>query len=506
MAIDLSSVNLWPRRHVIAMLAAMGCIALLPSRVSGADTWTEIRTRNFTVLANGSTGEARKLAWQLEQIRAALVKAIPWARVDLDRPVVVLAVNNEQKMRAIAPRFWEGPGDSKPVSVWSSGADRYYLAIRSDVQAEDKRNINPHMTAYFSYISLVVRQSLEVEMPFWFTRGLTGLLSNTIVRDSFLLVGSPIPWHVRYLQDGTRLRLSALVAATRDSREATGDNLYRFDAQAWAFVHFLMFDANGSRAAQMNEFFRLVSSGVAADLALAKALGNVEQLETAFITYINRGLFGYVELPVDGSAKKEAFAERVLPPVEAASVLALFHTAMRRPVEARAAIAEARKIDERAADTYLAEALLLNSEGNRENARTALARAVAEGTTSGYAYYELARMQSQGTADRSALLEREKLLLRATELNPRSPSALSLLADVRSALGGPDAIEIAARAITLAPSEPGLRLNAARILWRAGRRAEALKAIEAALAVASNDEDRRRARELQAAIERDKPQ
>jgi hypothetical protein len=114
----------------------------------------------------------------------------PWARVDLDRPFVVLAVDNDAKMRALLPAYAKRPTESQPVSVWVSG-DRHYLAIRSDVQAEDRSELNPHVHAYFSYTSLILRQSLDARMPVWFMRGLAGLLSNTIVRDSFILVGPP---------------------------------------------------------------------------------------------------------------------------------------------------------------------------------------------------------------------------------------------------------------------------------------------------------------------------
>ena len=117
-----------------------------------ADTWIEIKAPHVTVMANGGTGDARTLAWQIEQIRAVLVKILPWVKVSLDRPFVALAVNNDGRMRALAPTYWQQGGGAKPVSVWVTGRDRHYLAIRSDEKAEDRRHINPHNHAYFSYV------------------------------------------------------------------------------------------------------------------------------------------------------------------------------------------------------------------------------------------------------------------------------------------------------------------------------------------------------------------
>lgn len=501
--------RLTTRRRILGpalCLAAIAGSGWRPVAAHAADTWTEVKSANLTVLANGSTGEARKLAWQLEQMRSALAGVLPWARVDLDRPFVVLAVDNEQKMRALLPGYWERPGGIRPASVWVTGMDGHYLAIRNDLNAEDRRNINPHVNAYFSYASLVIQQSLDRDMPFWFERGLAGILSNTIVRESSLSVGAPIPWHIQSVRDGTRLRLSELVAMTDDARALNGDALGQFDAQAWAFVHFLMFADQGARAPKLNQFFKLVATGTPADAALAEAIGKVEQLEADFIGYLRRSVFSYMQMALDASVKREGFAARTMTPAEAASALALFQTAMRRPVEARAAIEAARKGGGPAPDTYVAESLLLSREQKGDEARAALARAVAEGSSSAFAYYELARLEWRADAGHDALVAREQLLTRATTLNPRHARAFAMLGDTRALLGDVDAATAVARAVALEPAEFDHRLTAARVLFRLGRRAEALKTIEIAIALADGDDDRRRARELQQVIERQKPE
>jgi hypothetical protein len=48
-------------------------------------------------------------------------------------------------------------------------------------------------------------------------------------------------------------------------------------------------------------------------------------------------------------------------------------------------------------------------------------------------------------------------------------------------------------------------VTGARILWRAGMRADALKAVQVALSLATDAAARQRAQELQQAIEREKP-
>jgi tetratricopeptide (TPR) repeat protein len=499
----VSGVSRFTAATVIS--AVVATLSVSRNAAWAADAWTEIKAPHVTVMANGGTRDARTLAWQLEQIRAVLVKILPWAQVNLDRPLHVLAVNSEPRMRALLPSYWQERRDAKPVSVWVSGPDRHYLAIRSDEKAEDRTYINPHVNAYFSYVSLVIQNSRQAAMPLWFTRGLAGVLSNTIVRESEVLVGPPIPWHLRELRERPRLRLTALVGATSESPEARGDRMPQYDAQAWAFVHFLLFGDEGARAVKLNQFFTLVNSGSEHAAAHAEAFGPIDQLESHFVRYLGQEIFTFGKMPIDESVRREKFAERILPAGDASSILALFHVAMRQAPEARAAIAEARKAGGTVGDSHFAEALLLRSEGNEDAVRPLLERASAAGSTAAYAYYELARLLWRPDSDSDSLVTMEKLLRRAAELNPQWSWTFALLASVRAQLDQDDALDFAVRAIRLAPAESSHRLTAGLVLLRAGRHAEALAAVEAAIKLAETDDDTRRARQLQNAIEKSKP-
>ena len=78
---------------------------------------------------------------------------------------------------------------------------------------------------------------------------------------------------------------------------------------------------------------------------------------------------------VDAGVDREKFPVRVVPPAESWSDRALFHTVMRRPEEARAAIVEARKLDANSPGAYVADGLLFDSESKHDEAKAAYARA-----------------------------------------------------------------------------------------------------------------------------------
>jgi tetratricopeptide (TPR) repeat protein len=499
------TVRLHVSRRVLGIMFALLGAADFPGApaLARAEQWIEVKSPNVTVTSSAGAGNTKTLAWQLEQVRSAVKTLWPWAHVDLDRRFTVLAVDNEQGMRALVPRYWEKGGGGHPASVWVSGPDQHFLAIRTDVQADGNAHINPHITAYFSYVSLILDQSVDAEIPMWLSRGLAGVLSNTLVRDSDLLIGAPIPWHLEQLRDGRRLHLPELLKATRQSRQLSGDDGQRlFDAESWAFVHYLMFGNQAARAAQLNQFFKRVSAGTAADSAFSESLGEPEDLETGFLVYMKQSIFSYAQLKVDVSVTREGFSQRTLAPAESASMRALFHVAMERPVEARAAITDARKADSAAPESHVAEGLLLDQEGKAEEATAAFTRAVSAGSTSSYAHYRLASLRWTPGTDQATLHEIEKLLARAVALNSRNADAYAMLAEVRTILGNTESLGLAIRAAQLEPSNPRHRIVVGRILLRQKRYDEALKAAEAAVSLARTPAQIQAGRELQQAIQR----
>lgn len=477
-------------------------IALCTPGLHAADQWIEVKSPHFTVMSNAGASRAKSVGWQLEQIRSAIAVWWPWARVDLNKPMTVLALRDEATMKTLAPEYWEKKGRVHPSSVWVTGPDQHYMAIRTDVEAEDRQNINPYFTSYFSYVSLVLQQSVDRELPLWFSRGLSGVMSNTLVHENEILIGAPIPWHLERLRERDRLPLAALVKVTRDSPEfRTDQGLELFDAESWALVHFLLYGENGARAASLGRYATLVATGTEPDVAFREALGGVEQLDGPLTTYVTRNLFSFRKLAVDASTKREGFTVRALGAADAATARALFHVAMRRPVEARAAIADARTAAADAPDGFLAEALMLDREGKRDDAIAAFTRAVDAGSTNPYAPYRLAMLLWQPQMDHDTQVRIEKLLGQAIALNKRNAAAYARFGEIRAVLGSGEPMPYVAQAITLEPGEPSHRLTAARVLWRQKKYGDALKQAQTAAALARTEEERNNATQMVAAIE-----
>ncbi len=490
-----------PRRMVRrlrpALIGALALWALAIADVDAADDWIEVKSPHFTLTSNAGERSTRRLAWQLEQMRGAMTAIWAWMKPDLNRPLSVIVLKDESSMREFAPEFWEKRGGVRPASLWASGPDQHYLAIRTDVEVDDQITLNPYVMAYFSYAGLVLDQSLDRDLPFWLKRGLTGILSNTIVRDDRVLFGPIIPWHLQALRERQRIPLARLFALDGRSPELKQSaSLQLYDAQTWALVHFLMFGDQGKRAPQLNAFIKLVAGGKDPGTAFTESMGAVDALDGALMAYVQRQAFAYKQVNVDVSVEREKFPVRKLSPAESISSRAVVHAVMGRPVEGRAAIAQARKADANDAAAYVAEALILDREDKTEEARAAYRKAVELGTTSAYAHYRLASLIWRPAPTAETLKEIDGLLSKAVDRNVRYADAYAWLGEIRAASGSGDGIALIRRAITLEPREAPHRLRAPGVLLRQGKLAEARVDAQAALALAGNDGERSEAQEL----------
>jgi tetratricopeptide (TPR) repeat protein len=476
-------------------------LLVAPSNLLAAErAWNEVRSDHFVVVSDAGEKSARALLWELEQFRASIKSFWPWAHVDPDRPILVLAARDEAAMKALAPQYWEQKGAIRPAAVFQTGPQRHYIALRADLKVDDKGGvINPYHSAYWSYVALILRSSLRRNVPLWLFLGLTELMSNTIVRDTYLDIGRLIPWHIQQLRERARIPLRDVLVADQSSPwYKQDDKRPGFDAECWALVHYLMLGDQGAHRTQFDHFLALLLEGKTPAGAFEAALGNQQALESSVATYITRQLFGYLRVTTDLSVKPEAFAVRSLPAAEALAARAEFYAAMRRPAEARAAVDEAKKADPRLPASYEVDGMLLDVEGKTEEARSAYAKAMDLGSTSFFPYYRWAVLTfAQGKDDSTVAARLDQALDKTTKLNDRFAPAYGILAEVRLQLGrGDDALALASRSVSLDPSHTQNRLSLARVFWGLSRRDDALREAREGLAVAASEDERRAAQQL----------
>ena len=487
------------------------CVALLlavpPARASEPD-WYELHSSHFLVYANVGERDARAVAWRFEQARSAIAAMCPWARVDLPKPIVVLAVRDEASMKALVPSYWEDKRSLHPTAVWFEGPNRYYVALRADLRDESQSDSripqNPYQMAYFAYIHVILQASFPGALPPWFSRGVAAVLSNTIVQEDTLVVGAPILTHVNLLRTHQPVPLRTLLAMSADDPVLKQeDRLIAFDASAWSFVHFLLFADNAARRARVDTLAALLQNGIRPAAAIEQSFGVIEKLQDEYGRYVGRSIFQYQKNSLDATVKREAFPLTRMAPAEAASMRGAFYAVTRRTSEAQRAIADARQLDANAASSYLAEALLLDVTGQQAPAQAAYEKAIAHGTDDAYAYYRCALLSWPANDDKETWARLDSWLAEAIRRNTRFAAAYAALARVRAALtAAADAsVPLALRAIELEPTVSGHRWSAAALYLTLRQFDKARAEAQNALKLARTSEEQRAANDLLASID-----
>jgi tetratricopeptide (TPR) repeat protein len=483
------------RRAGLAFVAGMAVAA--PGRIRAADRpWVEVSSAHFHVVSNAGEKEARAVAWQFEQVRSVFNNLWPWARTDARRPFVVLAVRDEASLKRLAPEYWERRGGVQPSGVFVGGADRDFVAMRTDVVERRDDAVNPYSTAYAGYAHIVLQATFPGTLPLWYQRGLAEFFGNTVVRAKDVQVGRLIPWHMTTLAQ-RRLPLPELLSVDRRSPHYTDASRRSvYDAQSWMLVHYLALGENKANLPRFNRYSEMLRTGTDHARAFAEAFGDIPSLDQRLANYVSRRLYGYLQFNVDVNVAREGFLARTLSPAEAAAVHASFHVAMRRPVEARALIAEVRQAAPDLPASYEVEAVLLDREEKDDEAARAFTRAAELGSSSFHVHHRLAQLLWSRDPDPPTRARIIASLEKALRLHADSADAAAFLADMKAETAAAEALPLARRAVELDPRSPRHRLTLARVLGHAGQRAAAVAEAERALGMAREPSERKRAEEL----------
>jgi tetratricopeptide (TPR) repeat protein len=482
------------RARVAVLVASLVC----SSMAAEAATWVEARTPNFTVVTDAGEGRARDVAWQFEQVRAAILAGWPWARERLELPVLIVAAKDEASMRLLVPHVFEnGSRDSVTISLLCTAPDRYAIVLRSDLRSEDRAGtINPYYGAYWTYSFMSLNAAFEGQLPRWLMNGMAELLSNSIVTRDHIDFGRPTPWTLSTLVNEPRLRLAELISIT--SENAYLNDIVtrkRFDAQAWGVIHYMLFGSGASQVDRVNEVVRRLTAGETSAQALTQVFGSVEALEQAYLEYHRRPITQFARLKTDGRISR-SFPVRTLTTAEAAMIHAGIHTVYGRTADAKALVADARKTEPLVPETYVAEGLLLDAGSNRREAAAAYSKAIELKSQNFFAFYRVAADLVE-QRDSAVIPDAKSHAARAVQLNPFHGPSHSLLAQILAQGPTPaDGLSPAQRAAALDPTDAGARLALATVLARLSRQNEALGQALAGRSLARTPEQRSAAQEL----------
>lgn len=470
---------------------------------AGGPRWVEVRTAHFTVYSDAGDKEAARVARQFERLRAALGEHLPKARLDPGVPILIFAAKNESRLKELLPEFWEKKDSVRPAGIFTRGTRRYYIVLRTDVAVPRERDDNPFHVLFHEYTHLVFDLNFE-DLPVWLNEGLAEFYGATVIGKDEIELRRPVWSHMGLLRSETLLPTAVLFKIDHSSPEYNErDRASVFYAQSWALVHYLMVDEKARADHRIEHFLKLRQAQMAETEAVAQAFGDPAALDRALKTYIQRHSLPFYRGKVALPGPEEAPHVRELSAAEAAAARGLLQVQKKRPIEARALLEEALRLDPQQADAREGLGTLALREGKDDEARRWLGEAVLLPSASAVAHYSYALVTlRQPQQDAERLAQAQASLERAVALDPAFSDALVTLAQVSTNRGaGVDRIlNLMRRAVELEPAVFDYRLTTARLLLSCGEIETARDLGARLLARGQSEQERQSARSFLASL------
>jgi tetratricopeptide (TPR) repeat protein len=465
------------------------CLALVGVGAASG-TWVEVHSPNFTVVSDAGRKEAQQVAAEFEQFRVVYRTALPHARIDPGKPVIILAVKDPGTFQTLLPGYTSREG-IRPSGIFAPGEERHYAAV----QVLDA-GPNPRRNLYHEYVHLMNRLNFR-RLPAWLNEGLAEFYANTSVSGGSAEIGRPDLNHLRLVQTRPLLPLGRLLAVDHSAPEYTEkDRASIFYAQAWLLTHFLLLGDDPAYRGRLESLLDQFARGDSLYEAATQSLGPLPELEEKLSAYSRRISFRTTVLQTTSEVAETPFSVRELSPAQVKAIQGDFLLQTQRPVEARALLDEAVREDPQLTTPKESLGRLELLEGRRKEARNWFGKAIANDSRSYLVYYYFAMLTVEDTKDPEEIEIAEEHLERAIELNPGFAPACAALSGFYAVRPGMihGALELARKAAELEPETLGFGLNVGNILLRMQRVEEAFDIGKQVLTRALTEKDRREAR------------
>lgn len=464
------------RRALSVFLVFLAVNGFAPS-VFAEDGWIKVRSKNFQLTGNAGETDLRETAVKLEQFREAFRSIFVEFNFESTVPTNVIVFKSDESFRDYKPVNREGKLNDWAAGYFQAGEDVNYIAfsIKSD-KAKTFRTIF-HEYAHFLIDNGIGRSNV----PPWLNEGLAEYYEMLhIENDQKITLGNVNEEHLRLLRQSKLIPPETLFntdyfTLQMQSREIA----VLFYAQAWALIHYLKHENNGSRSGKFDNFLNAVKNGKAWREAFsAEFQTDLPALERQLRQYVNQKSFSGTVL---NTKNKVTFnGELQIIPVskaEAQTILGdlLYH--LNRFDAAAARLEEALKLNADSSPANTSLGLVRMRQKNFVEAKKYLEKAIRADEKNYLAFYHYAYVLSrQGMSeygfvsgyDHDSAEKMREALKKAIELNPDFAQSYSLYAfisvarneDIEEALG------YIKKALSLAPGNQWFLIRSAELYMR----------------------------------------
>ena len=434
---------------------------------AGEKPWIEVSSPHFRVLTNGSQNEARHVAREFEQMRYVFVEYEPQFRLEGGAPLTIFAAQDEDTAKMLESSLWKRKG-TKPAGVYHHAWERENVMVRLD-----DWNQGAHEVVYHEYVHSILHRNLHW-IPIWLDEGTADFYGFTRFERDKIYLGAPAP---RYRLAGQFLiPVETLISVDhRSPYYRDEDKVYRFYAESWGLVHFLMFGPGMERGKKMNEYSALLQQGTESKKAFQQVFGDFKSVDSQLSSYLARVTFQAAVLPSPPQLDEKSFIARTLTMAETKAELAGFHLWTHDLESARRLADEALKDDSKLGFAHEVMGFVDFGEAKDTDALNEFTQASNLNPNLSLSLFAKTMMsslaKSSDPTDENAFHD---AMINVLKLNPQFAPAYVQLAkldvrrdDLQSALA------VSRKAEQLEPMRAGYHVLSGEILHRLGRDKEA---------------------------------
>jgi tetratricopeptide (TPR) repeat protein len=284
----------------IALTALLLLLASTTAFAAPASShWVELRSPHFTVFTESNQKDARRIASQFERMRVVFRVLLPDSNANVGI-ITVIAVEDNQAMRALEPAAWLAKGQSPEYAYLLSSPDKNYIVLRLDAMDQE----HPFASIYHEYTHLVNSKSPWI--PLWLNEGEAEFYANTDIGKTEVRYGQPSSTDIVYLRGAKLLPLLTLLAIDSSSPSYHDeDKTSIFYKESWALHHMLRSMDSQNKTHRLRDYSVNLIQGQDSVTAARNAFGNLDTLQQQLESYIKLEKFSLfqisVETPVDES-------------------------------------------------------------------------------------------------------------------------------------------------------------------------------------------------------------
>lgn len=463
----LTTATLFPKKIQSILLASL--LLLLSMRCLASEKeWIEVRSQHFRVLSDGSDKDARRMAREFEQMRAVFSRQFPTLRLDSGAPLLVLAVRDENGMKALAPARWKNKG-AKPAGMFLHGWEKNFALVRLDTVSREGYEV-----IYHEYTHSLIHMNFRL-CPLWLNEGLADFFANTRFQKDKIYIGAPNR-RTQIFSQKPLIPLDEFLSLTQSSPYYHDeDKVQRFYAESWALTHFLMMSPEMDHGKRFGKYFQLLQTGEDQKKIFEKEIGEPREIQSKLYLYIRQPKLPARVIDSPQHTEEAEFALRRLNVAETEAELSTFYLWEHDYESARKLLEDALKADGKMALAHENMGLLYFSEGKDAEALSEFNRAYELDNKLYLSLFYRTMLSpiplSNLPTDREAF---RAALMKVVDLNPQFAPAFIQYAFLELRQGNPDhALGLSRRAEQLEPARAGYHILSGHIMLQLGRVADA---------------------------------